>query len=621
MPTVSVSRYALAQGIPFFLLLLLTPAVLSAQIRYPYNGSFESVNGDHVPKIWYSNNIVPAGSYAISSDSGVAFDGKRSVLIRPLEKYKKGAYAMIFQQLDLAELPPFKRLKIVEYVKTDVYPDSSLLFLGSNKICAPGEKPRHEEHTIEQVYKGKDMWYKVAYATDVDSNCLTLNCWNVVSSPASMYIDDFRFFLDDREIGDIPQPPDDYPAGDDGLWLNTHFRNLSLSEDGSLPADLTRDIAHSSIVGLGESTHGTSEFSVLKTNISKQLVEKHGFTVIAFENELGPSLDINAALLTEMPVKHIVDTFFSTIYRTKEMEDLLQWVRMHNRSSGKQVFLAGMDMQSYFSDIVRLKLLLAGDTALLPLLLKMSTLQQKARSAAEFDTLQNLALYSAALFRNHPVNKSRFSHKDNSKDKRLLADRLFTQLINAYKKKVLGYTTGMTNAFLPQEDNFRDSLMADNILWLNRVCFPGSKIIVWAHNEHITRSQDKTRADHLFKYTRTMGEYLEKDYPGKYKAFALLTGSGRITGFNNSGRPSESALEEPPVDSYEYYLNTCSGSPGYVSLDPAGIPDQHLRLFRYLRWRTLGFSGWNVPFRAYNLLHNFDGLFFVRMSTPVQAHF
>src|SRR6202012_3968505 len=124
-----------------------------------------------------------------------------------------------------------------------------------------------------------------------------------------------------------------------------------------------------------------------------------------------------------------------------------------------------------------------------------------------------------------------------------LADKLFSQLANAYKKKILGRTTGLTNASFPEEGNFRDSLMADNVVWLNRVRFPGSKIVVWAHDEHVSKSINRERMNYFFRRNRSMGQYLEGKYRNQYKAFAFLTATGKTTGFTASAHPVVYAIE------------------------------------------------------------------------------
>src|ERR1700744_1360839 len=191
------------KSIPFFSLLVIHSALLSAQPRFPYNGSFEAVDGNLLPKIWYSGNISPAGSYTVTSDSTLAFDGRWSVLVRNTGKFNGDASAMMFQQLDLGRLPRFRRLKLVEYVKSGVRPDSSVFRLGANGS--------HVTYAIEPVVKGRDQWYKVSFACDIDSTWVVVSCWNVFLGALPVYVDDFQVFIDDKRVDDVALPPDDYP--------------------------------------------------------------------------------------------------------------------------------------------------------------------------------------------------------------------------------------------------------------------------------------------------------------------------------------------------------------------------------------------------------------------------
>jgi len=55
-------------------------------------------------------------------------------------------------------------------------------------------------------------------------------------------------------------------------------------------------LADKKIVGLGEATHGTSEFFKAKFKIFKYLVEHHNYKVFAFEADVGESIYINQAI-------------------------------------------------------------------------------------------------------------------------------------------------------------------------------------------------------------------------------------------------------------------------------------------------------------------------------------
>src|SRR5689334_9368657 len=68
-----------------------------------------------------------------------------------------------------------------------------------------------------------------------------------------------------------------------GNWTNDQLKFL----------DNYHNIA---ILGLGEATHGTSEFFKSKHRIFKYMVENHGYKVFAIEADVGESILINEAV-------------------------------------------------------------------------------------------------------------------------------------------------------------------------------------------------------------------------------------------------------------------------------------------------------------------------------------
>src|SRR5688500_16521591 len=55
-------------------------------------------------------------------------------------------------------------------------------------------------------------------------------------------------------------------------------------------------IANHRIVALGEATHGTKEFTMLRTLISQMLVEQKGFNMICLENPYGNTCMLDSLL-------------------------------------------------------------------------------------------------------------------------------------------------------------------------------------------------------------------------------------------------------------------------------------------------------------------------------------
>lgn len=83
----------------------------------------------------------------------------------------------------------------------------------------------------------------------------------------------------------------------------------------------------------------------------------------------------------------------------------------------------------------------------------------------------------------------------------------------------------------------RDSCMAENVSWLLK-SKPDSKIIVWAHNQHITKTSGR------------LGGFLAEKYGNAYYNIGFLSNSGTFSAFNISVTPN--ILEDSRPGSFEY---------------------------------------------------------------------
>lgn len=101
------------------------------------------------------------------------------------------------------------------------------------------------------------------------------------------------------------------------------------------------------IIALGEATHGNKEFQELKLNIFKKLVEENGVRAFAIEGDFGGCLEVNDYIhggsgSTLEAVKKIG----FKIYQTKEMMDLIDYMRDYNLSHiDDDINFYGFDMQ------------------------------------------------------------------------------------------------------------------------------------------------------------------------------------------------------------------------------------------------------------------------------------
>src|SRR3954469_14011096 len=110
------------------------------------------------------------------------------------------------------------------------------------------------------------------------------------------------------------------------------------------------------VVLLGEATHGTSEFYRARAAITRRLVEKHGFTIVAVEADWPDAARIGAYVRhhARMPSKSEAFARFPTwMWRNAEVRDFVHWLRAHNERlpSERRAEFRGLDVYSLHGSI------------------------------------------------------------------------------------------------------------------------------------------------------------------------------------------------------------------------------------------------------------------------------
>lgn len=121
--------------------------------------------------------------------------------------------------------------------------------------------------------------------------------------------------------------------------------------------------ADSKILLLGDASHGTSEFYSIRAEISKYMIQKHGFNIVGIEGDWPdaevvdryvrrrPSLAASINKGQKVPEEDIQPAFFrfpTWMWRNVEVEDFVEWMRSYNK--GKKVHdgvgFYGLDLYS-----------------------------------------------------------------------------------------------------------------------------------------------------------------------------------------------------------------------------------------------------------------------------------
>jgi erythromycin esterase-like protein len=105
------------------------------------------------------------------------------------------------------------------------------------------------------------------------------------------------------------------------------------------------------LVLLGEATHGTSEFYRARAAITRRLIEKHGFTVVAVEADWPDAARIDAYVRHHARRPRRGESFvrFPTwMWRNLEVLEFADWLRAYNerKSPERRVSFHGLDVYS-----------------------------------------------------------------------------------------------------------------------------------------------------------------------------------------------------------------------------------------------------------------------------------
>jgi erythromycin esterase len=112
---------------------------------------------------------------------------------------------------------------------------------------------------------------------------------------------------------------------------------------------LEKAVGSATIVGVGEATHGSSEFFTTKHRLFRYLVEHQGFTTYALEANWSAGLRLNDHVLYGKgdPRTIMREEFQESylIWHTREYLDLIRWMRQHNlRHPQRPVQFMGNDL-------------------------------------------------------------------------------------------------------------------------------------------------------------------------------------------------------------------------------------------------------------------------------------
>jgi erythromycin esterase len=276
------------------------------------------------------------------------------------------------------------------------------------------------------------------------------------------------------------------------------------------------------VVSLGENFHVVAEYSSLKTRIIKYLHEELDFDVIAFESGVG-----DAAAVYEqrdsLTAEQMMGASIFPVWHSQETLGLFDYIKEQGEGTDP-LYLAGYDMQfnsyylTYFigEAIAKLDLPL-GKKFVQTDMQAMNDLYAVINKYGLFDTeneeftkeitevIERYTPQYEEVIRFVDLNKAQIAA--GYPDSPYLADIILKTLQNriAFMEMALYDTKGGYE--------FRDRMMAENVEWLMKTVYPGKKVILWAHNDHLSKNTSsirvKEKGEWMYSFA-SMGEQLHQ---------------------------------------------------------------------------------------------------------------
>ena len=373
------------------------------------------------------------------------------------------------------------------------------------------------------------------------------------------------------------------------------------------------------VVGLGENTHGTREFFQLKHRLLEFLVTEMGFQAFAIEASYANCLPINDYVLYGKGNREAVLTGQGyTVWDTREVAKMIDWMRTYNKNvpDSKKVRFYGIDYGyndlgaqkiSGYLQKKNLKDIAATDS----LLQTIATLGKEnwPRTMANVQNELKQALPGILrLIDFLTQNKEKFAVNSDTKE--------FDEVVvHAYTMKQFLLNNIIDS--LPESAHLnmvRSRSMATNLFRILNIESSLGKVVVWAHNSHVSVGHPETSEPN-------MGYELKKKFGAGYYAvgFEFNKGAYQSRNFSSDTSGNLEAIEvsSAPKGYVSWYLSQAVNGNGWLDLRYSktdGFVRHWLKapqIFRSFSWRNDPVSlQKTIPAIIY------DGILFVEHTKP-----
>lgn len=329
---------------------------------------------------------------------------------------------------------------------------------------------------------------------------------------------------------------------------------------------LMHRIGDARVVLLGEATHGTSEFYRMRERISRELIERKGFSFVAIEGDWPDAARVDHYVrhAEYAPSEWTAFARFPVwMWRNEEVRDFVDWLRQRNADvkPGDRVAFHGLDLYSLYNSI-RSVLEYLDDVdpgtaqvarrrygCLTPWQSDPATYGQAAL-AGSYETCERQVVTMLL-----DLMKKRQAYAEHDGERFLDAMQNARLVANAeryYRTMYYGSRSSW---------NLRDGHMFQTLKTLLEFHGPASKAIVWAHNSHVG---DSAATEMASRGEYNIGHLCRKEFGDVSYSIGFGTNTGTVAAASDWDGPMEVKQVRPALSgSYERLCHE-TGSPRFL---------------------------------------------------------
>lgn len=574
--------------------ILLATAVLHSCADRPrssrHNLDFEYTNLQGEPSQWFLPDPSYRG-YTATRDSRVRHHGQSSLRLEQTDtaKHEWAYFSLVLPD----SLTAGHEVELSGWIRTEEVTEGF-----ADLVLFPSGEAGHTRLTLDTLgrgVRGTTDWHRITLRRQIPDSASGISIGGMLKGRGRAWFDDFEIRIDGRRLPDpMISTPRTRLTRQEKRTLRKYLYPLrgcdpTEADSGKLQL-LDPLVGTCKVVALGENFHGASEIFRMKERLIRYLTSRQEFDQVVFEAGMGEGVFLDNYIRRGIgTAKAAIFGLGMWVWDTHEVLSLVEWMRQRN-ADGHPIRFWGIDMQMTDMTESLLRMALGKDTTAVqrldeigPKLDKVLTYDNEYRAQIDPRLAREIAQRLDAI-----------------------ESRIDPSVPDAHDRAMLRQWITLIRQYLGLGENiyWRDRCMADNLLWL-RGQYPDSRIVLWAHNGHISKADDR------------LGRWLQDRLGADYVNFGFTFYRGRCTITVPDSEELQHDVQTAPPGTLEHLLHQL-GEPIFI-LDLRQMREEQapaLEWINGMRFRHIGALRWDNEFWDEGIADQFDYLIYIDRVTP-----